>query len=214
MELARPGPDADLLDRGRVDRDHDDVAAGLTRCQPKRRSVRALRSAPCSRSSVRSPARHQDVWPVGFHRVPPSPARAAVQRAARPGYSSSATIAVPLPLPLRVAVGLPLPWHCRCRYRFHCRCRCPFPFPFAVSLRCRCRCRRRCRCRCHCRRGVSVADTRRDRSCPQRLHRRWFCLLPFRPMPSSLEPDEPQTVSLLAGASLEPVPTRRGQGRA
>jgi len=53
---ARPGPDADLFNRWRIDRDDDHVAGGARACQAKRKSVSTLRSPPCQpiRSTVAS----------------------------------------------------------------------------------------------------------------------------------------------------------------
>ena len=119
VQAARPGPDADLFDRGRVDRDDDDVAAG--RRATARRS--ADRSARCegryaSPTAARSPARSRPGYVAGsFSPCPRSPTRRGAS--------------IPRALPVTVAAV-----RCRCHYRCHCRCRshCRSPFPLPLPL--------------------------------------------------------------------------------
>ena len=74
VETARPGPDADLLDRRGVDGDNDDLAAGLTRLpgEPQIGQRIAKRAMPAGRQHDRQRNHHDDMRPVVFHVVPPA----------------------------------------------------------------------------------------------------------------------------------------------
>ena len=73
MQPARPGPDADLLDRGGIDRDNDDIAAGLPLLpgEPQIGQRIAQRAVPAGRQNDRQRNHHKNMRPVVFHNVPP-----------------------------------------------------------------------------------------------------------------------------------------------
>ena len=72
VEAARPWPDTDFLDRGGVDRNHDDIAAGLTRypAEPQIGQCIAERAVPAGRQHDCQCNHHKDMRPVVFHVVP------------------------------------------------------------------------------------------------------------------------------------------------
>ena len=72
MQPARPGPHADLIDRGRIDGDHDDVTASRPRLPGEAQIGEriAKRAVPSRGQHDRQRDHDKDMWPIAFHLAP------------------------------------------------------------------------------------------------------------------------------------------------
>src|SRR5262245_954560 len=108
MQLPRPWPDADLADRGRIDRDEHDVAAGLARERAKPQVGQQVlqNAAQPSQERKHEHACNKDMRSISLHARPPRPFLVCCSTI--PDPAADGHLALPpatVPTPARVSVS-------------------------------------------------------------------------------------------------------------
>src|SRR5207245_10532318 len=100
MQLPRPRPHADLADRIRIDRDEDDIAAGLARERAKPQvGQRVLQNAPQSgQERKHDHACDKYMWSISLHALGPPVLFDALLECRRSGSRRLMTATRPVPL--------------------------------------------------------------------------------------------------------------------